>query len=153
MTRVSSMVSSALPGTAKKPGASSRTISGVNIQAIIEIAVMKVTIKCGDAIRQPERFLFAFLLQGLGESRDERRRQRALGEQVAQQIGHAKRGEKGVVLQAGAEQAGEDLVAHQTEHAARHHGEADDAGVARDVGAGLLGGILFHVSDQRSAHR
>ena len=53
---------------------------------------------CGDAVRQAKGFLFSFDLLYLRERGDEGRRQRALGEQIAQQIGDAERGKEGVVL-------------------------------------------------------
>ncbi len=48
-------------------------------------------------------------------------------------------------MQAGAEQHGKDLVAHQAQNSARHHCQADDAGVARDAGAAVLRSIRVHI--------
>ena len=100
--------------------------------------------RSGDAIRQPKRFLRSFGLLDLGERRDESCRQSAFGEQVAQQIRNAKRGQESIVLQTGAKQRGEYLVAHQTEHPAGCHSETDDSGIARDTGAAVLSAIFVH---------
>ena len=56
--------------------------------------------------------VFALTAQRLSKGRDEGRGECAFGEQIAQQIGNAKRGNKCVKLQTGAEENGEDLVAH-----------------------------------------
>ena len=56
-----------------------------------------------------------------------------------------KGGEKRVVLQAGAEENGKHLIAHESENAARHDRETDNARMARDVGPRLLSSILVHV--------
>ena len=45
---------------------------------------------------------------------------------IAQQVRRAERRDECVHLRARAEERGEHLFAHQPEHAARHHREADD---------------------------
>ena len=59
------------------------------------------------------------------ERGDERRRKRALGEEIAQQIRQPKRHEKRIKISAGAEQPGKHHLAHETEQAARQNGDAD----------------------------
>src|SRR5439155_173721 len=77
--------------------------------------------------REPPRGRLAAPLEVLGERADEGGGQRALGEQVAEEVRDAERGDERVELAPGAEEDGEDLLADDAEHAARQHGDAHDA--------------------------
>ena len=79
----------------------------------------------GDLVRQAPRRLIAFDRDLFRERGDERRRKRALGEEIAQQIRQPKRHEKRVEISSGAEQPGKHHLANQTEQAARQNGNAD----------------------------
>jgi hypothetical protein len=82
--------------------------------------------------------LLAFGFEHLGESSDKGRGQRAFGKKVAQQVRDAKRGEKGVIGVAGTEENGKNLVAHQAENPADHHGQAYNPRVARHARTSAL---------------
>ena len=49
-----------------------------------------------------------------------------------------------IVLHAGAKKNRKDLVTHQAQNAARHHGHTNDAGIARNVG-GRFTLVRFHL--------
>ena len=65
------------------------------------------------------------------EGRDESGRKRAFGEEIAQHVGRAERGQKRVHVARSAEERREDDFAEQTQNAAAQNGDADDAGRAR----------------------
>ena len=88
-----------------------------------------------DQVREPPRRGLAVALELLREGGDEGGRERALGEQVAQQVRDAEGGDEGVELAAGAEEDGEHLLADEAEDAARQDAGADDAGAARELRA------------------
>ena len=84
--------------------------------------------------------------RGLAEGSDECSGQRAFGKQVTQQVGYAERSGEGIHEAATTEQRGEDLFADETQYAAAHDSEADDA---RSLGVEFLCGVrlgsrLFH---------
>ena len=62
------------------------------------------------------------------EGRNEGGAHRPFGEEVADEVGDAKRDAKGVHRVAGAEVEREHLVANQPEHAAGHGGQAKQSG-------------------------
>ncbi len=64
----------------------------------------------------------------LAEDGGEHRRERALREQIAQQVGNAECDGEGIHHPAAAEQRGADLLAHQPQHAAAQHRQPDQAG-------------------------
>ena len=86
-----------------------------------------------DEIGQTPGCLIAFLGKLLGKCGDERRRQSAFGEQIAQQIGDAERRDKRVEFAMGSEQSREHLFADETEHTAAQHRKADRARRAGDA--------------------
>ena len=86
-----------------------------------------------DQIRQPPGRLITFFGKLLGKCGDERRRQGAFGEEIAQQIGDAERRDKRVEFAVGPEQSREHLFADETEHATAQHREADRARRAGDA--------------------
>ncbi len=71
----------------------------------------------GDGVDQPMRDLVAFGDARVGQQRHERLRERAFGEQAAQQVGDAERDVVGVGEAAGAEARGDQLLTHQAGHA------------------------------------
>ena len=58
---------------------------------------------------------------------------RPFGEEVAEQVRHAERHVERVHGVAGAEEIGDDRLARDGEHAARHDGRADEAGRSGEV--------------------
>ncbi len=76
-------------------------------------------------IAKPEGALAAALVERIGEGRDKRARQRALGEQIAQQVGNAEGRHIGVGQPADPERSCEDGVAHHAQHPRRENGDAD----------------------------
>ena len=119
-------------------------MAGVKIQPTMQIILSTMIISVATRFDKRKASCSPLICCTLSEGGDECRGQRAFGEQVAQKVGYAKGGEKRVVLQPGAEQDGENLIPNQAEHPARHDRDADDAGVARDIGAGLLG-VFFSI--------
>jgi len=69
--------------------------------------------------------LLALLGLVLGEDGDERLGKSPFGEDAAQQVGQLEGDEKGVGGHAGAKGAGDDGVAHETQHAGQHGHGAD----------------------------
>jgi len=78
-----------------------------------------------------------------GEHGDDGRRQRALGQQPAQDVRDPIGDEEGVGDRPGAEREGDDHVAHEAEHAAGQRGAADGAERADDLP--LEAGRLAHL--------
>ena len=80
---------------------------------------------------------------GLGENRDEGRRERPLGEKIAQQVRDAERHLEGVHDLATAEDRAEHLIAHEAQQTAAEHRQGDDArgpGVQLFMAGGRRGG-------------
>src|SRR5262249_49402489 len=72
--------------------------------------------------RQPPGGRLAVPFELVREGGDEGGGERSLGEEIAEQVRDAERGDEGVQLLAGPEGHGEDLLPHHPEGAARDHG-------------------------------
>ncbi len=99
-----------------------------------------------DVVGQAPGPLRAQLLVIVGEHGDEGRTQGPFGKEVPQQVGDAEGHHKGVVGQAGPEQAGEHLFPHQPENPAGKDGKAHRPGSPGDL-AGLAGWFLAQRQD------
>lgn len=132
ITRVMRTASSNLPGVAWKPGARRPTSPGANrtprAQKTPTTTMMALATRF-----EAGGFLAAAGGERLGEGGDEGRGQGAFGKQVAGEVGDAEAEQKGVVDEAGAEDAGEDDFAEQAGDAAGENGERDDARRAHDI--------------------
>ena len=113
MIRVSETVSSNFPGTAWNPPPSTSMSCGRQRDAQQRHHAHEHEHQRGHLVGQTPRGGVAFELDFLGKRRDERRRERAFGKQVAQKIGRAEGGQKRVRPRARAEQPGKNLVARQ----------------------------------------
>ena len=94
---------------------------------------------------QPPGLLLAFVGVVFGKDGDKGRGQGTLAEEVAQKVGNAEGNDKGVVGQAGAKEAGKDLLPNQTQEATAHNGNADGSCGTGDGGSGFgcLGGFSW----------
>jgi hypothetical protein len=147
MICVSSAVRFAL--TRSKPGASTATSWRENTMPSTHSAPSTSTVKRRHLVGEPPSRLITLAGDGLREGGDEGGGQRALGEQVAQQVRDAEGHREGVHRGAAAEQCGADLLAGQPQHPAAHDCEPDHArglGV-QPFGAGI--GSDDFVGDQR----
>ena len=123
---VSVVVSSSLPGTSANLGAMS--VGDRPAKTIPEHDEMPVmTSSALMTLRRAARRLLRPLRQLAGERGHERRRHRALGEQVAQQVGNPEGDVVGVHRSAGAEVGGEHAFAGDAEDPAGQGGDADEA--------------------------
>ena len=89
---------------------------------------------------KPPRFALSMQRELTCERRDERRAHRALSKEISDQIGNSERDDERVHVVAGAEQRGEDLIAHEAEDATRKRGHSSQAGGSgeRDFCDGLI---------------
>ena len=127
MMRVRRIVSSSFPGTSRNPSAySSHERLGEQDARDDDRAGNQE--KHGDDIRrEPPRGGSVARRERARERRHERGAERAFGEQIAQDVGEAERDAEGVHRIAGAEEVREDLIADESQHAAGHRRDADDA--------------------------
>ena len=128
ITRVSSIVSSSLPGTAgvvlrvhghqrlREHDAEHDQRSGDEEQRV------------EDVVPEPPRVMFAVQREMTREGRHERGAHRAFGEQIAHQIRNPERDDERVHVVAGAEQRREHLIAGEAEDAAGERRRAGEAG-------------------------
>ena len=126
MTRVRVTVSAAFSGS--KPGASSATSQGAERMPSTVMALKVTAASVAHLVGEPPGRRAALGRGGTGEHGDEGGRERAFGEQVAQQVRDAEGDGERVHDAPAAEQRGEDLLAREPEHAAAQHREPDDAG-------------------------
>ena len=89
-----------------------------------------------DATRQARRLLA--LLEQLGEDRDERRRERRVGDERPEQVRNLERDREGVDLARGAEVVGRDDLADEAEHAREARGGGKQRRRPREPAAGTL---------------
>ena len=127
MTRVSVTANSNLPGTRANPDASSHTSCGLNIMPSTQIAPTTSSSAVATRLESSAASRFALGRQILREDRNEGGGKRALGEQIAREIGDAEAQQKRVVSLAGAEQARHDHLAHQPADAAQKNRGRDHA--------------------------
>ncbi len=126
ITRVSRTVSSALPGSFSKPGASGADERAGEDDA--QHARPRPAARRQErqhAVGETECLLVAALLGGPRVGGHEGRREGALGEEIAQQVRDPEADPEGVRVEAGPEQRREDLLADEPEQARdeRHRGD------------------------------
>ena len=131
--RVSVTASSNLPGTRANPGASSHTSCGLKIMPSTHTAPTTSSQRRGHQVGKLGGLALALGGEVLREHRNEGRGKRALGEQIARQIGNAEAEQEGVVGRARAEQARHDHFAHQAGDAAQKNRRGDHARRAEHV--------------------
>ena len=123
--RVSSTARSNFSGFSLKPGARPYIRNGMVISATMMMTRRMNTRPASASSANCARHLPPLALQALGKQRHERRIERALAEQAAEQIGKAEGDEERVGHRAAAEDGGDEDIAQKAEHAAQQ-GEAAD---------------------------
>ena len=86
-----------------------------------------------DEVGEPGGLLFIPLVKIFGKDGNERRRERALGKEVARQVGDAEAEGESFVFNAGAEQVRHDGFAQESGDAAGHDGDRRDPGGTGDL--------------------